>query len=174
MSQEELEDALVEQRVSRKRLGAILVHNRIVTPQNLTAALQAQIHEVSGEDEKDRRECDDPGEDAAPKRRLFRRQRRDAQQGVSAVPSTAKLRELVEITEAQNDELRTWLARQGAELDLAHAELAQRESRITELESGLMSMAEDQSRLAHALRAEIRELENDLQSLRTGTRAWVP
>ena len=43
ISQEDLEDALLEQRITHKRLGTILIDKGIVTTQQLTDALVDQI-----------------------------------------------------------------------------------------------------------------------------------
>jgi len=165
MSQEQLEDALLEQRVSRKRLGAILVENRVVTPHDLTSALQIQLREVAGDTLSD----PDPGEPDPPaqKRRLFRRPRRTQDNGAEPAPTTATMQELLMLTEAQNDELRRELARSSTELDSVRAELERRTLRITELETSLNALERNRALLVGALRLEIQELEHDLRALGT-------
>jgi type IV pilus assembly protein PilB len=47
ISREHLEDALLEQRVSRQRLGAILVSNEAISPPELTDVLITQVQAVA-------------------------------------------------------------------------------------------------------------------------------
>lgn len=163
MSQEQLEDALLEQRVSRKRLGAILVENRVVTPHDLTSALQVQLREVTNDSLSDT-EADEPVE-PAQKRGLFRRRRGTAEDGASPPPSTVTVQELFDLTEAQNAELRRELAGSSSELEVARAEIARRDSRIGELETHLKELQRDRELLVGGLRLEIQELERDLRAL---------
>src|SRR5437868_1684956 len=66
ITQEQLEDALVEQRVTRKRLGTILVGRGIVSAQELTSALVDQIGVEDLLDEFERTE-DSAGRSFAPR-----------------------------------------------------------------------------------------------------------
>ena len=179
---EQLEDALLEQRTSRKRLGAILVAHGAVSPQDLTAALQAQVWEATGGDA----DSPDPhvSDDVADRpRRAFLRRRRprydDADRGQVARDDseaaeqdrTKMLRDLHTITEMQVQSLRREIDQKGVELDAARAEAAARSARITQLEAQVQAAEHERLRLTAALLAEIRELENDLRSLRLGARS---
>src|SRR5438105_12126655 len=66
ITQEQLEDALLEQRITHKRLGTILVDKGIVTAPELTDALVDQIGVEDLLDEFERTE-DTPGRSFAPR-----------------------------------------------------------------------------------------------------------
>jgi DNA repair exonuclease SbcCD ATPase subunit len=91
ITQEQLEDALLEQKITRKRLGTILVEKGIVSAQQLTNSLVDQIGVEDLLDEFDRTEIDSAGKQrsardlGAPLRRFHERLR-----GVQ-MPSAGKL-----------------------------------------------------------------------------------
>jgi len=183
VTREQLEDALLEQRTSHQRLGAILVAHGAVSPHDLTAALQAQVWEATGGNADIL-----PGPRAADEvadrpRRAFLRRRwpryDDAKRGQVARDDseateqdrTKMLRDLHTITEMQVQSLRREIDEKSVELDAARAEAAARSARITQLEAQVQAAERERLRLTAALHVEIRELENDLRSIRLSARS---
>lgn len=160
ITREQLEDALLEQQLTRKRLGAILVTNGAITPPDLTEALTSQIHARTGlgddpaDDGDDRDGADEQGDDRPPRRRLFRRRRRDE------VPETPAA------VESDLDELRQELERITDALGALRTAIAERDARIAELGSRVDAHERERALVAAALEAEIRELEASLEAAR--------
>jgi hypothetical protein len=158
ITREQLEDALLEQQVSRKRLGTILVSNGAITPPDLTEALVSQIHGGTGtgedhaDDDVDDAEVDD---DRGRRRRIFRRRRRAE---APEMPATA---------ESDPDELRRELESVSSALATSRGGIAERDARIAELASSLDAYERELAVVTAALEAEIRELEALLQAART-------
>ena len=180
ITEEQLEDALLEQRVSRKRLGAILVANRVITPPDLTAALLAQIE--GGGSSRSAADLDVDLEPEQPRKRRFRRKRgaedddmtRNGSSSAERDPAAARadvLRDLQGIMETHLRSLREEFEAAAAELDAARAELAARTARIAELEARLRATEHERQLLASGLRAEIGELESALQTAQLGASA---
>ncbi len=189
MSDEQLEDALLEQRMSRKRLGAILVASGVISPPDLTAALMAQLGDRTGHDPRPQADSTelngDGGADAAPRRKgLFRRRRQvegnPAENGAGGVsqgnearsteldPVTVDLlRDFQAITQSHLADLRREFEEAGEELEASRIELLARNERIAELETLLESSDRDRRRLAEALRDEMARTESKLLGYRT-------
>jgi hypothetical protein len=72
ITQEQLEDALLEQRITRKRLGTILVEKGVVSAETLTDALVDQIGVDELLDEFDGDGDFDAGQSDKPRRKSFR------------------------------------------------------------------------------------------------------
>ena len=164
ISREQLEDALLEQQVSRKRLGTILVSNGAITPPDLTEALVSQIHGRTGMSmdvaDDDREDAELDGDHPSPRRRrgIFRRRHVEA-----TVPETRV------VTEDDLLLLRRELELVADELGGARREIAARDARIAELESSLGAHEREQALVAAALEAEIRDLEASIESARLAT-----
>lgn len=161
ISREQLEDALLEQQVSRKRLGTILVSNGAITPPDLTEALVSQIHGRTGMSldvaDDDREDAEHDGDHPSPRRRrgIFRRRHAEA-----TVPETRV------VTEDDLLLLRRELELVADELGGARREIAARDARIAELESSLGAHERERALVAAALVAEIRDLEASIESAR--------
>jgi hypothetical protein len=185
---EQLEDALLEQRVSRKRLGAILVAQGAISPPDLTAALMSQLGD---------RPAPEPARAVAPepvpvdhepeethRKGLFRRRRpvedAPAQNGASPAPAIAEperrpmldaetldlLQDIRGITQAHLDALRHEFEEAGRELEAARIEIQARDRRIAELEALLQASDAERYKLSDALRAEMARTEARLREYR--------
>jgi hypothetical protein len=188
VSDEELEDALLEQRVSRKRLGAILVSNGIVTPPDLTAALvtQLELSGIAGTGDPARDATETGDRPQSPRRKIFRR-RSAADDGASMRDEPAHavaredtrraaeidaavlavLRDLEEITKTHLDALRHQFEQAGLELEAARTEIATRNRRIAELETRLQVSERERHELALAVSDEIRRLKTPRREFQT-------
>jgi hypothetical protein len=196
MNDEQLEDALLEQRVSRKRLGAILVASGVISPPDLTAALMAQLGERTEAHPPRSVETAEPiggGEDHHEPRRggLLRRRRsvesRPAENGAAPVaggtekrpakldPATLELlRDFGAITQSHLADLRQEFEEAGKELEAARIELVARNERIAELEAFLERSDQERRQLAEALRDEITQTQSKLRVFRTAESAGGP
>ncbi len=158
LTEEQLEDALLEQRITHKRLGSILVSKGIITAPELTAGLVAQI---GGETEPvqtaaavvpdEHRPAEGDTRSSGGSRR-FRR-------GKARAQAEAELQELRSTTEVQIGDLTR-------RLEQATLELAARDTRLTDLESRLHASERERGRLLDALRAEVQLQESALQAVR--------
>jgi len=164
ISREQLEDALLEQQVSRKRLGTILVSNGAITPPDLTDALVSQIHGRTGKslelEDEGLEDAELDAEDPSPKRRrrIFRRR--------SAEATVAQTRV---VTEDELMLVRRELEVVAGELERARRQIVARDARIAELESSLDAYERERALVVAALQTEIRDLEASLDSARLAT-----
>jgi hypothetical protein len=165
-----LEDALLEQQVSRKRLGAILVGNGVISPPDLTAALKTQL----GDEPAAYSALGRPADAAAtgkPRRGLFRRRRAASEpqaETVSEQPESpdgpgsdaeavnlALLRDLQSIMRRHLDALRADFEQAGKDLEASRFEILARNERIAELETQLATSERERRQLVEALQVEL-------------------
>jgi chromosome segregation ATPase len=164
LTEDQLEDALLEQRVSRKRLGSILVSKGIISAPELTAGLVAQIGGETGSVEparltnaSGRRPAESDGRRSVSAR-VFRR-------GKARSEAEAELRELRSTTERHLDDLTRRFEQAGLELEQARREIAARNRTIGQLESRLQASERERARLVEALHAEIQLLDSALRAV---------
>ncbi len=189
MSDEQLQDALLEQRVSRKRLGAILVSTGVISPPDLTAALLAQLGHGTGAGNTPQADVSEPAEgseehEGSRRKGLFRRRRAvgDSPAQNGGVPVTQRieeppatladatlglLRDFEAIAQSHLSELRREFEEAGEELETARIEILARNERIAELETLLQTSDRERRQVAGALRDEIALTEAKLRAYRT-------
>ncbi len=183
-----LEDALLEQQVSRKRLGAILVSAGAISPPDLTAALTAQLESTPAAAEARRENADLNGEAKRKRRGLFRRRSSAAEQRApdesesleTVDPSrshletvdVALLQELQSLMRRHLDGLRANFEQAGKDLEAARLEIVARNQRVADLEARLAESERERQQLVDALQVEISRSKTALDECRV--EAFVP
>lgn len=166
ITQEQLEDALLEQRITNKRLGTILIDKGIVTAQALTDAL------VDHELEEARAELAGLKEDLAHQSAAHSRaeeeigrlhaliDERDA--GLTAMESTIEeLRGIGAATQTELDDARAQLERVRGELETAQHRIAETQARLVELDAEHTARVEQ---LEADSQARLEELQDELRA----------
>ncbi len=172
MDSDTLEDALLEQQVSRKRLGAILVSAGAISPPDLTAALTTQLESAAAAAEARGENADLIGEAKRTRRGLFRRRSSAPEQGAAQQESesletidprrshletvdVALLQELQSLMRRHLDGLRTNFEQAGKDLEAARLEIVARNQKVADLEARLAESERERQQLVEALQVEI-------------------
>ena len=182
MDNDTLEDALLEQQVSRKRLGAILVSAGAISPPDLTAALTAQLEGTPAAAEAHRENADLIGEAKRTRRGLFRRRSSAPEQGAPQESESletvnprrshletvdvALLQELQSLMRRHLDGLRANFEQAGKDLEAARLEIVARNERVADLEARLAGSERERQQLVDALQVEISRSKTALDECR--------